>query len=108
MPLFAKATGVYVDGVKVAHHSPLGSSAFVTGQVRRQITLEGGVIELDGSTYAALRHRFHNDGAEPTTLRRRHWRPVALGPAHGEGIAVGPPADIDATARSSSRCRRRS
>jgi hypothetical protein len=44
-----------------------------------------------------LRHRFHNHGAETAPLRRGHERPVTLDPAHGEGVALDPPADIDAT-----------
>ena len=38
------------------------------------------------------------DGAEPASLRRRHARSLALGPAHGEGAVIGAPADIDETA----------
>ena len=97
MPLFAKATGVYVDRRKSCSPFPTRLKRVRYGAGQAPSHARGGVIELDGSTYAALRHRFHDDGAEPTTPRRRHRRPVALGPAHGEGIAVGPPANIDAT-----------
>jgi hypothetical protein len=55
------------------------------------------IEKLDLAVEAALRHRFHNDGAEPPLLRCRHRRPAALSPAHGEGVAVGAPANIDAT-----------
>ncbi len=57
----------------------------------------GRIIKVDHTIDAALRHCFHNYGAEPAPFRRRHRRPLALGPAHGEGVAVGPPADIDTT-----------
>jgi hypothetical protein len=55
------------------------------------------IIKLDRAIDAALRHCAHDDGAEPAPLRRRHWRPLALGPAHSKGIADGPPGDIDVT-----------
>ena len=54
-------------------------------------------MKVDRAIYAVLRHRFDNYGAEPTVLRLTHGRPIALGPAHGEGVADGPPRDIDAT-----------
>jgi hypothetical protein len=63
----------------------------VPGYARRRI------MEVDRTIYAILRHRFDNYRAEAALLRRRHGRPIALGPAHSEGLAVGPPADIDAT-----------
>ncbi len=57
----------------------------------------GGVIKIDGTAYAALRDRFHNYGAEPAPLRRRHGRPIAFGPAHGQRVTIGSPTDIDMT-----------
>src|SRR6266446_2942245 len=63
------------------------------GQAPRQA--RGGIIELDSSTYAALRHRFHDDGAEAAPTRRSYGRPIALGPAHREGVGVGLPGDMD-------------
>jgi hypothetical protein len=44
-----------------------------------------------------LRHRFHDYGAKPTPLWCVRGRSIALDPAHGEAVAVGPPADIDTT-----------
>src|SRR5262249_45625274 len=55
------------------------------------------ILKVDLAVHAVLRHRFDNYGAEPTPLRRRHGRPIALGPADGEGIAVGTPVDVDTT-----------
>src|SRR5262249_11927419 len=54
----------------------------------------GGVIKLDLTIYAPRGHRFRNYRAEPASLRRRYGRPFALGPAHRQGVAVRPPADI--------------
>jgi hypothetical protein len=51
-------------------------------------------MQVDGTIHAALRHRFHDHCAEPAPLRHRHGRPVALGPAYGEGVALGAPPDI--------------
>jgi hypothetical protein len=53
-------------------------------------------MEIDRTIHAALRHRSHDYRAEPRPLRWRHGRPRELGPAHREGIAVSPPADIHA------------
>src|SRR5258708_28441897 len=54
-------------------------------------------MKVDRTIYAVLRHRFDNYVTEPPLLRLRHGRPIALAPAHGEGVADGPPGDIDAT-----------
>src|SRR5262249_21427473 len=54
------------------------------------------IIKVDLAVHAARQQRFHDDGAEPAPFRRRYERPLALGPAHGEGVAVGSPADVDA------------
>jgi hypothetical protein len=57
----------------------------------------GRVTKVNLPIHAALRHRFHNYGAEPAPLRRRYGRAITLGPAHGESVAIGPPADNDMT-----------
>src|SRR6266849_7662716 len=57
----------------------------------------GRVIKVDRAIQAALRHRFHNYRAEPAPLRWRYRWAIALGRAHGESVAIGPPADIDTT-----------
>src|SRR6266478_3449964 len=54
-------------------------------------------MEVDRTVHAALHHRFNDRGAEPALLWPRHGRSLALDPAHSEGIAVGPPADLHAT-----------
>jgi hypothetical protein len=54
-------------------------------------------MKINRTIHAALRHHFDNCGAESASLRRRDARPVGLGPAHGEGVTNGPPADIYAT-----------
>src|SRR5258708_36662208 len=56
----------------------------------------GHIMKVDRTIDAVLRHRFDNYIAEPPLLRLRHGRPIALAPAHGEGVADGPPGDIDA------------
>jgi hypothetical protein len=53
----------------------------------------GRIIEFDRTIHALLCHPFNNRDAEPIPLRRRHERPLALGPADGEGVSVGAPAD---------------
>ena len=55
------------------------------------------MIKVNCTIDAALGHRLHNDRAKPAPLWRRHRRPSALGPAHGESVAIGAPADIDTT-----------
>ena len=55
------------------------------------------IIEVNLAIHASLCRRFHDCSAEPASLRRRYRRPLALGPTHGEGIAIRPPIDIDAT-----------
>lgn len=37
-------------------------------------------MKIDHTIHAAFRHCFHNYGAEPTLLRHRDGRPIALGP----------------------------
>jgi hypothetical protein len=56
-----------------------------------------GVIKIDSTIQAAFRHRFDDNAAEPAPSRCRHGRPLALGPAHREGVAVGSPADVYTT-----------
>src|SRR5262249_60601937 len=55
------------------------------------------VVKLARTAQAAFRHPFHDRCAKPTPLRRRHGRSIAFCPAHGQGVAVAPPADINAT-----------
>jgi len=57
----------------------------------------GRVLKIDRTIHASLCHRCHNDRAKPAPLRRTHLRPIALRPAHREGLALGPPADIQTT-----------
>jgi hypothetical protein len=54
-------------------------------------------MKVDRTIYAVLRHRLDNHITEPALLRLQHGRPIALAPAHGEGVAGGPPGHIDAT-----------
>jgi hypothetical protein len=54
------------------------------------------IIKVDATVDALLGHRFHNHGTEPAPLRRRHGQTIALGPAHGEGVPLDPPAHVDA------------
>jgi hypothetical protein len=54
-------------------------------------------MEIDRTVHTALRHSFHDNGAEPTPLRPRYGRSIALGPAYREGIALIFPVDIHAT-----------
>src|SRR5262249_58321485 len=57
----------------------------------------GGIIKIDFAAHTALGHLLHNDRTKPAPLRWRHRRPIALRPAHYEGLALGPPADIQTT-----------
>src|SRR5215470_6180107 len=54
-------------------------------------------MKVDRTIYAVLRHRLYNHITETALLRLQHGRPAALGPAHGEGVAVDAPADIHTT-----------
>jgi len=60
-------------------HSRLECVHYRAGQPPGQA--RGGIIELDLTTDAPRRHRFHDDRAEPAPLRCRHCRTIALGPA---------------------------
>jgi len=79
-------------GLKFSHPA---SSAFAAGHVKRQIKPEGAVVHLDLAICAPLRHCLHDDCAEPTPFGLRYWWSFALGPNHGQGLTVAPPADID-------------
>ncbi len=55
----------------------------------------GSVVKPDLTAHGPPRHRVDDRGAEAPPLRRRHGRSVTFSPAHGEDIAIKPPAHVD-------------
>src|SRR5262249_6633760 len=55
----------------------------------------GNEIKVDLTVDCLPHHRVDNRAAEAAALRRRHRWPIALNPAHHEGIALKLPAHID-------------
>src|SRR5262250_603020 len=70
------------------------SSAFPAGQVNRQVRPEGA--KSRSTLPSTLRSVIVSMTMVPSP-RRGHRRPLALGPAHGQGAVGNPPGDIDAT-----------
>ena len=57
----------------------------------------GSIIEVNLAIHAPLCRRFHDRSAEPASLGRRYVWPLALSPAHREGVPDNLPRDIYAT-----------
>src|SRR5215475_3442526 len=79
----------------------LQGALYRTGQTPTQARRR--IVKLDRTAQAAFRQLFHDCRAEPAPLRRRHRRPLTLGPTHAKVVAAGGPADVHTTSISRER-----